>query len=76
MVDLEEYKSELTSNFTSLICGQWQELIAKKSSSTPQTSRDKKSKASTLSVGDRDMPLTVFGKAWTLAIPLPHTNKC
>ena len=70
MVDLDDYKSELTSNLTDA----WE--IARANIQEAQAHQkhqyDKHSKESKLSIGDRVMvymPQSVSGKAWKLARP-------
>ena len=70
MVDLEDYKSELTSNLSDA----W--AIARENIQEAQAHQkrqyDKHSKESTLSIGDRVMvymPQSVSGKDWKLASP-------
>ena len=70
MVDLEDYKSELTSSLS----GAWK--IARANIQDAQVHQkhqyDKHSKESKLAVGDRvmvHMPQSVSGKAWKLARP-------
>ena len=68
MVDLEDYRSELTSNLSDA----WAIENIQKAQAHQKHQYDKHSKEPTLSVGDRVMvymPHSVSGKAWKLARP-------